>query len=117
MTTEMHFEREKAGAVGKRIWLSRALVNPTKRWTRIWSQLVMTSFQVPCEDVEMRRDEEKEAEVPRARLDHPNPTSREKQKHGDSGQKDKFELLDEENRLFSLLLSILHKHMQTSSHV
>ena len=44
--------------------------------------------EVPREDVGMGNDEEEEpleAEIPRARMNPKNPTSREKQEHEDSG--------------------------------
>ena len=81
---------EQRSAVGKRVWQSSALVSPT---TTLNTDLASFGddtepVEVPREDVEMGNDEDEEtleAEVPRARTNLKNPTSREEQEHEDSG--------------------------------
>ena len=73
---------EQCPAVGKRVWQTNALVSPTKPLNR--DEPIRESRA----DVEMGNEEDEEpfeAEIPRVRMNPQNPTTREKQEHGDSG--------------------------------
>ena len=77
-------------ATRKRVWQSSGLVSPTKVLHTDLGQIGddIEPIEVPREDVEMENDEDEEpleAEIPRARKNPKNPTSREKQEHEDSG--------------------------------
>ena len=82
--------REQFSAAWKRLWQSSALVSPTKTLN---TNLVpigddIEPIEAPREDVEKGNEEYEEpleAEIPSARMNPKNPTSREKQGHEDSG--------------------------------
>ena len=82
--------REEQSAVGKRGWQSSALGSPTKTLNRDVAPIGddIEPIGESRADVEMGNDEDEErleAEILRVRMNPKNPTSREKQEHGDSG--------------------------------
>ena len=84
------YGRKQFSAAGKRVYQSSALVSPTKIVNTDLAPIGddIEPIEVPQEDVEMENDEDEdeeplEAEVPRARMNPKNPTSREKQEHED----------------------------------
>ena len=89
-TTAHSSQRRRQHRQFKRAWQSSKLVSPTKTLN---TDLAPSSddiepVQVLREDVEMANDEDEEpleAEVPRARMNPNNPTSRERQEDEDSG--------------------------------
>ena len=81
---------EQCPAVGKRVWQSSALVSPTKPLNRDVAPIGddIEPISESRADVEMGNEEDEEpfeAEIPRVRMNPQNPTTREKQEHGDSG--------------------------------
>ena len=81
---------EELSAVGKRRWQSSALVSPTKILNRdvAPSDDDIEPVGESRADVEVGNEEDEEpleAKIPSVRMNPKNPTSREKQEHGDSG--------------------------------